>query len=413
MPLSVGYKLGPYAILAPIGAGGMGEVWKARDTRLDRIVAIKISKEKFTERFEREARSIAALNHPHICTLYDVGPDYLVMEYIEGKPLKGPVPAGEAIRAGIQIAEALEHAHAHGVVHRDLKPGNVIVNESGLVKVVDFGLAKLTEQGASDEFARTETIADVPQTDEGTIVGTISYMSPEQAEGRKVDARSDIFSFGAVLYEMATGQRAFTGSSKISTLAAILHSEPKPPAEIHPGLLPELLKIIQRCLRKDPAWRYHSAADVKIALHDVQHELESGIQEPAPRPASRRRALWPAVAVVAVLIAAALGWWFGSGTERPIPGPIKPLTTYRGYEAQPALSPDGNQVAFSWDGERGDNTDIYVRLVDGGAALRLTTDPAPPTARHGRRIRVDWRSSGAMRSTLFRPSAARSGSWCP
>jgi eukaryotic-like serine/threonine-protein kinase len=207
MPLSTGDKLGPYQILAPIGAGGMGEVFKARDTRLDRVVAIKRIKGQHAARFEQEARAIAALNHPHICQIHDVGPDYLVMEFIDGAPLRGPLPAGEALRLAIQIAGALEAAHARGILHRDLKPANILV-AGATAKLLDFGLAKSI--GA----------ADATQTMEGIAVGTPTYMAPEQVEGKRGDARSDVFSFGAVLYEMLAGKRAF------DSLAAVLREEP-------------------------------------------------------------------------------------------------------------------------------------------------------------------------------------------
>ena len=228
--------------------------------------------------------------------------------------------------------------------------------------------------------------AAAPETEEGRILGTVCYMSPEQAEARKMDARSDIFSFGAVLYEMATGQRAFLGRSKISTLAAILQSDPKPAAEIHSGLPRELERIIERCLRKDPAWRYQSAADLKISLCDLQREIESGVAAACAggTGAQRRSARLGVAAALALGLAvgAAGAWWLASpgASHTGPPVEVKPLTTYAGNEYEPALSPDGNQVAFAWDGQNKDNFDIYVRLVDGGAALRLTTDPAPDHA---------------------------------
>jgi eukaryotic-like serine/threonine-protein kinase len=241
MALTAGTRLGPYEILAPIGAGGMGEVWKATDTRLGRTVAIKVLKGAHSERFEQEARAIAALNHPHICTLYDIGPDYLVMEYIEGSPLKGPLPVDEAVRLAVQIASALEAAHAKGILHRDLKPGNVLVTAAG-AKLLDFGLAKLTAD------------ADATQT-VGTS-GTPLYMSPEQAEGKVLDVRTDVFSFGAVLYEMLSGRRAF------DSLAAVLRDEPAPPESPVAG-------IVKRCLSKQAAGRFHSMAEVRAALDQV------------------------------------------------------------------------------------------------------------------------------------------------
>jgi serine/threonine protein kinase len=220
MPFSPGDKIGPYEILAPIGSGGMGEVWKARDTRLNRLVAIKTSHSRFSERFEREARATAALNHPYICSLYDVGPDYLVMEYVEGEALSGPVPIAQALAVADQILDALDTAHRNRIVHRDLKPGNILLGRNG-VKVLDFGLAKIQQSAACSggpEVA-TQTMA---VTAEGSILGTVPYMSPEQIEGREADARSDIFAFGIVLYELIAGRRPFTGKSQASLVASIL-----------------------------------------------------------------------------------------------------------------------------------------------------------------------------------------------
>jgi eukaryotic-like serine/threonine-protein kinase len=243
MPLAVGDKLGPYEILSPIGAGGMGEVYRARDPRLNRDVAIKRLKSSHSARFEQEARAIAALNHPHICQIYDIGPDYLVLEYIEGSPIQGPMAEADAVRAALQIAAALEAAHAKGILHRDLKPGNILMTATG-AKLLDFGLAKLV----SDDQA-TLTIG---------VSGTPLYMSPEQAEGKTLDARSDVFSFGAVLYELLAGRRAF------DSLAAVLRDEPRP-LEASSGLQ----KIVLRCLRKSPADRFASMADLKTALDQI------------------------------------------------------------------------------------------------------------------------------------------------
>jgi TolB-like protein/predicted Ser/Thr protein kinase/Tfp pilus assembly protein PilF len=237
-----GEQLGPYELMAPIGAGGMGEVWKARDTRLNRIVAIKRLKAEHSERFQREARAIAALNHPHICQIYDVGPDYLVMEYVEGKPLKGPLPFDEALRLAMQIAGALEEAHARGILHRDLKPGNILVTEKGVTKLLDFGLAKLVNSGS-----------EVTMTIAGAVMGTPAYMSPEQAEGRPVGESSDVFSFGAVLYEMLSGRRAFEG------MGSVLRDDPAP-------LQSPLAAILSRCLAKQPRHRYQTVTDMKAAL---------------------------------------------------------------------------------------------------------------------------------------------------
>jgi serine/threonine-protein kinase len=255
---SPGDKLGPYEILAPIGAGGMGEVYRARDPRLKRDVAIKISAAGFNQRFEREAQAIAALNHPHICQIYDVGPNYLVMELIEGLPLKGPLPLEKGLQYATQIAAALEAAHARNIVHRDLKPANILATPSG-VKVLDFGLAKVTGPERPDLATRTMSL-----TEAGTVAGTVAYMSPEQAKGEDVDARSDIFSFGIVLYEMLSGRRPFSGDSPAETMSAILRDEPAAldaPAQI--------ADIIRRCLRKSPADRFETMRDVRIALENA------------------------------------------------------------------------------------------------------------------------------------------------
>jgi eukaryotic-like serine/threonine-protein kinase len=254
MPISVGDKLGPYEILAPIGAGGMGDVWKARDTRLNRMVAIKQLKGEHTARFEQEARAVAALNHPHICQLYDIGPDYLVLEYVEGDPPKGPLQPAEAVHLALEIAGALEEAHRRGILHRDLKPANILVTERGGAKVLDFGLAKL--------MADSDT--DVTQTVEGTVSGTAAYMAPEQAEGRPLDARSEIFSFGAVLYEILSGNRAFRGNSIATVLSAVLRDDPEPLQTTA-----ELQRIVGKCLSKQPQDRYPSMADLRVALEKI------------------------------------------------------------------------------------------------------------------------------------------------
>src|SRR5512139_496823 len=261
MTLAPGTKLGPYEILERIGAGGMGEVWKARDTRLGRIVAIKKVKEQHSERFKQEARSIAALNHPFICQLYDIGPDYLVLEYVEGKPLSSPLPERETVRLAIQIATALEAAHKKGIIHRDLKPSNIMVTEEGSVKLLDFGLAKLYEQDAS---ISTSPTADFPATQAGAVLGTVAYMSPEQAQGQLADARSDIFSFGLVLYEMLSGRRAFFGDSTPAVMAALLRDEPLPLQTS-----PSLEKILRGCLAKQPSARYQTISEVKTALEQA------------------------------------------------------------------------------------------------------------------------------------------------
>ncbi len=388
MPLSPGSKLGPYEILAPLGAGGMGEVYKARDTRLDRVVAIKVllsstvADAERKRRFVQEAKAASALDHPHIVGLYDIacdnGIDFMVMEYVAGKTLDQVIPSkglrtGETLRYAIQIADALAKAHGAGIVHRDLKPGNIMVNQDGQVKVLDFGLAKLTEPPAAVEEA---TVTARQETEEGTILGTIAYMSPEQAEGRPLDSRSDIFSFAVVLYEMLTGQRAFRGDSQLSTMSAILRDEPKPITELVPDIPRDLEKIIQRCLRKDPSRRFQHMADLKVALLEVKEESESGVVERASASVPRKTKRLPAYAAVAILglIAGAGAWWQFSRGHKAAPPKTIPFTSF-GSETSPAFSPDGKLIAFSWSGPNRDNWDIYVQQIGAGSPLRLTTDP--------------------------------------
>ena len=263
MPFSTGDRLGPYEVLAPIGSGGMGEVWKARDTRLDRIVAIKLLKSAHSARFEQEARAIAALNHPHICQIHDVGSDYLVLEFVDGKPLEGPMNLEQALPLAQQITSALEAAHKRGILHRDLKPANVIVTENG-AKLLDFGLAKLAE-GADP--AATKTM-------EGTVMGTAPYMSPEQAQGKAADARSDIFSFGAVLYEVLSGRRAFNGNSILETLNAVVRDEPE-------TLDSPLASVVKKCLAKDASQRFQSAAELKAAFAQFSTHKERVSKQPS------------------------------------------------------------------------------------------------------------------------------------
>jgi eukaryotic-like serine/threonine-protein kinase len=251
--LAAGVRLGPYEIESPLGAGAMGVVYKARDTRLDRVVAIKQLTPQHRERFEREARAIAALNHPHICQVYDVGPDYLVLEYVEGRPLSGPTPPDEARQLAIQIARALQAAHERGILHRDLKPANIMVTGGGMAKLLDFGVAKVLERSP-----------DATDTAPGSLLGTPAYMSPEQIEGQPLDARSDVFSFGAVVYEMLSGHRAFAGQTASQVIAAILRDDP--PAL---GTSPGLEQVVRRCLAKRPAERYQTMAEVRRALEEA------------------------------------------------------------------------------------------------------------------------------------------------
>src|SRR5580692_6794067 len=288
MALAPGTRLGPYEILQPIGAGGMGEVYRARDTRLERIVAVKILPPHLSsdpvrkQRFEREAKTISSLNHPHICTLYDVGQqdgvDFLVMECVEGETLskrleKGPLPLEQVLKFGAQIADALAKAHRAGIVHRDLKPANIMLTSTG-AKLLDFGLAKPTEpaSGMTLTAAATHTI---PVTQEGMVIGTFQYMSPEQIEGKELDGRSDIFSLGAVLYEMQTGQKAFQGKSQLSVASAILEKEPPPISSLKPLTPPAFDHAIRRCLVKDPEERWQTSRDLAVELNWI---VETGSQ---------------------------------------------------------------------------------------------------------------------------------------
>src|SRR6202043_631765 len=275
MPILTGKRLGPYEILSAIGAGGMGEVYRAKDTRLNRIVAIKVlpahlaDSPELRERFEREARTIASLNHPHICTLYDIGhqdgTDYLVMEYLEGETLaqrllKGPLPLDQVLQYAIEITDALDKAHRKGVTHRDLKPGNIMLTKSG-TKLLDFGLAKLNQEVAPANVPLSQLpTANEPLTAQGSIVGTLQYMAPEQLEGKDVDARADIFAFGAVVYEMAPGKKAFEGKSQASVISAIMSSDPAPISTLQPMTPPTLDRVVKTCLAKDPDERWQTAA---------------------------------------------------------------------------------------------------------------------------------------------------------
>lgn len=280
MALSVGDKLGPYEIVSPIGAGGMGEVYKARDTRLDRTVAVKVlpehiaKREDLQARFEREARAVGSLNHPHICTLHDIGPGYMVMELIEGETLagrieKGALPLELALKFAAQIADALDRAHRAGVTHRDVKPQNIMLSRDG-VKVLDFGLAKSSSKQAPAEAALTATLTSV-----GTVMGTPQYMAPEQFEGKEADARSDVWAFGAVLYEMVTGRKAFQGKSYSSLVGAILSADPAPMA-VKPFTPAWLERLVQRCLAKDPENRWQSMRDLVIELRTPPKEVAAG-----------------------------------------------------------------------------------------------------------------------------------------
>ena len=436
MMLSPGEKLGPYEILAPQGAGGMGEVYRARDTRLGRDVAVKVLPERFSsspdfrQRFEREARAVASLQHPHICVLHDVGHDdtageFLVMEFLEGETVaarlkKGKLPLQELLKIGMEISDALDKAHRKGLVHRDLKPANIMLTRSG-AKLMDFGLAKPLAVGASGSRPRDEVERHSPQqytaapllsaamtvsgaspgspiTTAGSLVGTIQYMSPEQIEGREADARSDIFAFGATLYEMATGVRAFQGKSQISVASAVLEKDPEPISKTQPLAPAALDRVVAQCLAKNPEERFQCAHDVGLELKWVSEAVAevngrrpddsaAAAHKAAPQPLLQRALPW-ALAVVLALVAAGMGAWAwlasGKATAPPVLAyiPPPPGTSFRffGFSAGPVVvSPDGRNLAFSATDQKG-VTKIWVRPLATGEANALagTEDGAQP-----------------------------------
>jgi serine/threonine protein kinase len=395
MALQAGTRLGAYEILGFVGAGGMGEVYCARDPRLGREVAIKVlpadrvADEGRRRRFVQEAQAASALNHPHIITIHEINTaeanDFIVMEYVPGKSVDALIPRqgmrlSDALRIAIPVADALAAAHARGIIHRDLKPGNVIVGTDGAVKVLDFGLAKLVGADEDSDAATATLIAHDTLSAPGTIAGTAAYMAPEQATGGPVDARSDIFSFGAMLYEMVTGVRAFAGTSTADTLSAVIRAQPKAPSAIIPAVPSDLEKLILRCLRKDPQRRFQHIDDVKIALQDIKEESNSGVEASAPAARTRRRGLVVALAATVMLVSAVTVWVLRSHRSAAVsPLHVVSLTTLKGEERHPTFSPDGEQVAFAWNGPKQDNWDIYVTLVGSSNVRRLTSDPAPDT----------------------------------
>jgi len=364
MTLTAGSRLGPYEIIALIGKGGMGEVYRARDTRLGREVAIKISQEQFNERFDREARAVASLNHPNICSLYDVGPNYLVMEFVEGESPAGPLPIEEAMEIARQIAEALSEAHDKGIVHRDLKPANVKITPGGTVKVLDFGLAKIG--GGPVTSSEDSPTISMAATQAGVILGTAAYMAPEQARGKRVDSRADIWAFGVVLYELITGQRLFKGEDLTDTLASVVKEQPDLSA-----VPPHVRTLLQSCLQKDPRKRLQ-------AIGDMRFLLENGESPPATAGLGRLgRIGWIAagVAVLAVVGLALVHFRETSATERsinlsvPLPG-----NSFPGFLE---LSPDGRRLVIGLN--RGSSTQLYLRSLDSGELLPLSGTTAART----------------------------------
>src|SRR5580698_2720750 len=382
MTLSAGTRLGPYEILAPIGAGGMGEVYRAHDSRLDRDVAIKVSKAQFTERFTREARAIAALNHTNICHLYDVGPDYLVMEYVEGQDLgtlllRGPMDFNDALPIIQQLIDGIEAAHEKNIIHRDLKPANIKITPEGVVKILDFGLAKAMEPppstDGSPEISPTFTIG---ATQAGAILGTAAYMAPEQAKGKTADRRSDIWSFGVILYEMVAGRRLFQGESNVEVLGAVLNKEPDlsaVPVRVH--------KLLRWCLEKDRKQRLASISDARRLLYESDG-TESPAQ-PAP-PSTSGKLLWiAATAVLGLgLIAVAALYWRAT---RPVELPLVRLDVDLGADVSLpapstfstiAISPDGTRVVYA----SGMPHRLFTRRLDQPKATELPGTQGVSTA---------------------------------
>ena len=368
----------------------MGVVYKARDTRLERVVAIKLLPESRAtdaerrSRFIHEAKAASALNHPNIVAIHEVGEQdgrtFMVMEFVDGKQLNELIPRKgmrltEALRVAVQVADALTAAHAVGIVHRDLKPGNIMVDAQGRVKVLDFGLAKVAAPAVAltaDEETRTATL-----TEEGAIVGSVPYMSPEQAEGRPVDARSDIFSFGAVLYEMVTGQRAFRGETRVSTLVAVVEKEPQPVSETGTEVPPELERLIARCLRKEVNRRSQHMSDVKVALEELRDESESGkLMRPAATAPAGRRWLWPAMGVVIALGAVAWAYLQQRGATQSQGPDLVRVSPDDGHSyVGPGISPDGKFVAYASD--RSGKMELWLQQVGGGDPIQLTHSSAP------------------------------------
>ncbi len=389
--LTPGTRLGPYRVEGPIGAGGMGAVYKAVDTRLNRPVAIKVAAARFSARFKREAHAIAALNHPYVCTLYDVGPNYLVMEYVEGSTLnqvmrERRLPIDESLQYASEIASAMQAAHAARIVHRDLKPGNVMITKTGLVKVLDFGLAQMSAPDAAVGTAAPEATmtitGDTDFTRPGTVIGSPRYMSPEQALGRPLDARSDVFSFGALFYEMLAGKRAFGGESTLEVISGVIHKEVPPPSESNPEVGPALDELVGRCLRKEPAERFSSMTEVRQALKALDAGASATItmHRGAAQARSPRRLWWVAAAAGAVVLATGLVWWKGRpAEEREEPAEergMNRITTDRGLSIDATISEDGKLVAFASDRSGDGNLDIWVQQIGGGDPVRVTHDEA-------------------------------------
>jgi len=438
MSIAPGSRLGPYEIVAKLGEGGMGEVYRAKDTRLDRDVAVKVlprhlsSNPEIRARFTREAKTVSSLNHPHICTLHDVGregdTDYLVMELIEGDTLAarlatGALPLPDVLKFGSQIADALDRAHRAGVMHRDLKPGNVMLTKSG-AKLMDFGLARATGLGGVTELTSSPTVAG-PLTAEGTILGTFQYMAPEQLEGQEADARADLWALGCVLYEMTTGRRAFEGKSQASLIAAVMHTQPAPLSQVSSMSPPALDRVVQGCLAKDPADRIQSAHDVKLQLDWIRDAgSQAGVPAPvASRRKSRERLAWALAAVgLAAAVVSSVALLMQPKDVETIRAAIPPPpgTDLGAYWSDISLAPDGRSVAFAAGNAAG--WSIWVRPLGSDVAKPLpdTTNGATMFWSHDGRSVGYFSNDGKLKKvaidggssvTLANAILGRGGSW--
>ncbi|RPJ84719.1 MAG: serine/threonine-protein kinase, partial [Acidobacteria bacterium] len=419
-PSLVGHRLGSYQILDLIGSGGMGDVYRARDTRLGRTVAVKVLTAKRAidrdamTRFTREAKAASSLNHPNICTVYEIGESrgirFIAMEYIEGSILsdwaaENRPDMASVLDIGINLADALDEAHSKGIIHRDIKPANLILTPRGIVKILDFGLAKI--RGRKDEAPEPRERT----TQEGAVLGTVDYMSPEQVLGEDLDARTDIFSLGTVLYQLTSGNRPFTGSNATTTVGRILNSQPEPLSRLNVHVPKEFERIVEKCLEKDREQRYQTAGELLVDLRELKRVIDSGAHPASSQAAFRPAVTW-AVLLSSVLLIGALVYWLlygrvGPETAGQIPLAYVPLTSYPGSESFPSFSPDGTLIAFDWDGEKPGNKDIYIKQLHSDGYSRLTDyggwDTDPAWSPDGRWIAFLRETSSGKYSVILKP----------